>query len=264
MTTGDRRLRVALTAAAVLAAAVTVTGFGVGTSNPTITVIDGTAMPSSADTAAPSDLQAMVDGDALRIAAQIDFEPLPSVVAVAERAHVAVAGKILSWHDGRTIRDGDELLHYAVAIVTVTADFEKHLAGDQLGVEIPCGGTIVDDNGEAIDLEDGARYALRSVVELEQAAPVGTDLIVLAEPAPTAAEIAAEPDRHEARVGAAVELATTAWPLPQGLVLADADGSVVNSLTDDEYIDTAGWHRAASSPDGFVSLIDELARQEPR
>jgi len=183
------------------------------------------------------------------------------VVALAERGAVAVVGAIQSWDDGRTILDGDELLHFAVLTIKVTDQFKGEAPGGEVKVEFRRGGVIVDETGAEVPLERGARYDIRSVADLEKAAPVGTRVILIGAPIPTPEEIATEPGQRVVGLGSlAGKEEFAVRPLSQGFLLQDADGSYVSGVAEQEFVEADGWSTAArAGSSGFDVLVEQLA-----
>lgn len=132
---------------------------------------------------------------------------------------------MVSWSDGRQIRDGDELLKHAVLEMKVDQTFNGPREDGTIFIEIDRGGTLVDSAGRQLDLPEGSRFEERSVSDLREAAQSGARLIVLAEPALSDKEIEEQRGYHldEPWTPASSNHAQLLSPIPQGLLFEDAD-----------------------------------------
>ncbi|MDT0202877.1 hypothetical protein [Nocardioides sp. AE5] len=205
-----------------------------------------------------------VDGEIVRGEAHADYDVAASVVGAAEPATVVVIGRVKSWAEGRIIHDGDSALKSAVLEVEVETSLVPRTV-ESAFVEIDRGGTLIDEEGNEVELHDGATYVQRSVEELRQAVPVGTRVVVLGVAAPTDEEIASTGGQQviEAWVPPHGDDQLVS-PVQQGLLFEDADGSYVSGVADQEDVEFGDWPAAgergdAGGSDGyFDQLVDEL------
>jgi len=200
-----------------------------------------------------------VDGETVRGSADYDYDVASSVVEAAQAARTVVAGTVVSWTEGRAVRDGDDQRLSAVLEVLIDQAFATEEPVETIFVEVQRRGVLVDEAGNVLELDEGASYDERSVSDLENAVPIGTRVLVLAVDAPSDEEIAATGGGQQVVTSwsAPRDGAELVSPLPQGLLFEDADGTYVSGVADQADVEHGQWP-AAQQARGTGALFEQL------
>ncbi|QIK74150.1 hypothetical protein [Nocardioides piscis] len=211
--------------------------------------------------AAPGD--AAVDAAVVRGRSEYDFPATASVSQAARRVSSVVVGEVVGWADGRSSVESDgsgyeSFLYNAVLTVKVsTSRSAGHRPGDLISVEVQRGGEVKVDGAAP----EGTEPVVASIDELAAAVPVGTRVILLASPAPTAAELRQQTPGIEVRGdGTGTTPGTTlVRPHVQGLLFRDETGAFASGVADHE--EEWGWLPSGTPVDkGFGHLVAEINR----
>lgn len=194
---------------------------------------------------------------------EYDYEPAPSLKALASAEPSATLGEVVGWTDGRSLVESDgsgyvDTSYFAVLEIKVAQSY-RALAGrsdeDRIYVEVPRGGEVKVD-GES---PEGTEPVLSTIPELNAAVPQGTQVIVVGREAPTAAEWESATSDSTVKNATAgrPEDATLLRAHLQGLIFEDSTGTFSSGLADDE--DQWGWTPSTTSVgDEFDHLVTEL------
>jgi len=195
-----------------------------------------------------------IDGATLRGWNDYDYDVQSSIAAVARTAETVVAGEIASWADGRLAGSEDTLDKYAVLEVAVDQTFVADADPNLVFVEVSRGHAALDEDGN--ELENSVQASVR---ELEAAAPVGTRVIVLGQPAPSDEDLGDQPG-NELLTGwePPSDTAQLLSPVPQGLLFEDRNGRYVSGVADQHDVEFGDWPATKGRADGFEQLIAEL------
>jgi len=164
----------------------------------------------------------------------VDFQPYPSVAAAVDASTYAVTGTITRWLPGRTVAAEDDgaldRSLFAVLEVSVTSDHGQTAAPQTLEVEVRRGQDTADSEGRQTTDEDERGFMYRTVDELQAAAPPGTRVVVIATAAPSTKQLEGEGNLVDVPTEGARPDVTLVRPLPQGLLLEAADGTLVSGV----------------------------------
>lgn len=225
---------------------------------------DPTSRPSMAATAPLPGTEAPdVDAAVVRGTREYDYEPAPSLKALASEQPSVAVGEVVGWSDGRSVVESDgsgyvDTSFFAVLEVKVAQSYravDGQDADGRIYVEIPRGGEVRID-GEA---PEGTEPVYSTIDELNKAVPTGTRVIVVGGEAPTASEL--ESQTSDATVQDATagqpDGVKLLWPNVQGLIFEDESGAFTSGMASHE--DEWNW----LPPDvpvreGFDQLLAEL------
>ena len=215
--------------------------------------VAGTTFAGSRDQHRPA-----VDAAVVRGSSHYDYGVKTDAAALAAESTVVFTGSIADWLPAEFVIDHDERLEYAILKVHVT-HVVKGSSGTHRGfayLRLPRGGEVIDEHGLAV-LNPGARSTVTTVDELKKAAPVGTRLVFLGNPA--------LPLVSSDRIGSVRNPGTgrppgvpVLAPAPQGLVFESFTGDVASGVADGE---PWGWLPASTPADRRFSLLNQLVRR---
>lgn len=161
-----------------------------------------------------------------------DYEMFSSVTEAARSVDTVVSGTVEGWEPGREVQQDDELAKFAVLEIKVEAATGDHKVGESAFVEVSLGSTLFDESGAEIIPLEGTKCTRTTVAELQDAVPAGARVLVLAEAAEGGDSLLA--------------------PVPQGLLLEEADGGFGSGVADQADVEFGDW------PDKFEKLLSEL------
>ncbi|MCX6396843.1 MAG: hypothetical protein NTV23_10190 [Propionibacteriales bacterium] len=199
-----------------------------------------------------------MDAAVVRGSSHYDYDVKATPSALATDSAVVLTGSIAGWLPAESVVDHDERLEYAIVKVKVTHTV-KGATSVQDGfayLRLPRGGAVIDEEGRAV-VNSGARSTVTGVADLETAAPIGTRLVVLGNPAGPLTS----GDRTESVLNpgagrpAGVPVVT---PAPQGLLFETANGDVASGVADAA---PWGWFPRSLPADQRFTLLNELIRR---
>lgn len=201
---------------------------------------------------------AVINPSVVRGSAHYDYEPFSSIVSAARAAEAGAVGEVVSWSNGRTLTDGDDVDYSAVLKIRVTDPVQPvGISDDFLYVEVRRGGEILVD-GKPFR-HAGAPAAYRTIAELSRAVPTGTRVIVLGLIAPSDHTLETESVTGKvSNSGAGLPSgATLVSPFPQGLIFETAEGGFASGYADGE--SQWGW-LSDDVPDSqrFAALVKKV------
>ena len=240
-------------------------GCGGGEAAPRSQSSEASMTQPSADRTAPSPGAGAPDIDAsvVRGMTEYDYEPAPSLKALASQEPSVTVGEVVGWSDGRSVVQSDgsgyvDTSYFAVLEVKVSESYRAvNGQGDdgRIYVEVGRGGEIRID-GEA---PEGTEPVYSTIAELNAAVPAGTRVIVVGDEAPTATELESQTSDGTVEKAPAghPDGVSLLWPNVQGLIFEEQTGAFASGVADDE--DQWGW-LAPNVPvrDGFDQLLAEL------
>lgn len=204
-----------------------------------------------------------VDAAVVRGSSEYDFPQTKSVSEAAGNASSVLIGEVVGWTDGQTTVESDgagyEDFSYN-AVLAVKVEVPRLNAVQQEGeiayVTVYRGGELRIDGQP-----QGSEPSFASLEELSAAVPLGTRVIVLANPAPPASQLKVDTPGAEivSEAKGVPQGATLLQPTPQGLLFRDETGSFGSGVAEGE--SEWGWiPPSVPAPKSFDYLATEVAQ----
>lgn len=204
-----------------------------------------------------------IDASVVRGMTDYDYEPAPSMMALAKQQPSVTTGEVVGWSDGRSVVESDgsgyvDTSYYAVLEVKVSESYRALKSqgdGGRIFVEVPRGGEVLID-GEA---PEGTEPVYSTIEQLNAAVPAGARVIVAGTEALSAAELEAQTSDATVRNANAghPEGVSLVAPNVQGLIFEESNGAFDSGIAG--HVEEWGWlPDGIRTGNGFDHLLSEL------